>query len=308
MTVALGAAATIAGSWTDGVDPADPDTLSLVIDDPAGNLTTLAWPLAPAPEVIDHPATGSFQYVFTPDQVGIWRYRWSATGAVTPVVADGSFEVESAFTPTYATLDRALALFETTQRPVRQARLAQALQTATDELVQELNGRDFFRHPDAGTATWSPAETDLDGPILHCHQGIFAVASITVRGTALGSSEYLLRGSNPYSPVSINEPAFHVQLLGRRWPRHVRWDPTDIVIVSATGYPSIPAALAESCAMRARQIAYGDGAYQGVIPGPDGDIPAPDRWPQVFYRFMVRERGRFAACLFANDTFFAAFD
>ena len=39
-----------------------------------------------------------------------------------------------------------------------------------------------------------------------------------------------------------------------------------------------------------------------LVAGPDGDLPAPDRWPLLFYRFLVRERGRFAACLFANDT------
>ena len=301
--VTLGATVTLMDVLTsDGATPADPDVLSLELVDPDGVVTTLAWPLAPAPEVIERLGLGSFRYVVTPGKVDIWRYRWSATGAL-PAALDGTFEVESVFEPaTYATIERALALYETTPNAARRARLAQALHTATDELVQELSGRDYFRHPDTGTTTWSPMADDIDGTLLHLHGGVLALASVTVRGVVLDPIAYMLHGSYPRGPMTIGEPAFHLELT--RASRLSRWpaDPAETVIVSATGWPAIPAALAESCAARARQIAYGDGAYAGVVAGPDGDISVPDRfWPSVFYRFLVREKARFAACLFANE-------
>ena len=302
--ITLGASVTLTDALTgDGSTPADPESLTLELVDPAGAVTTLLWPLAPSPEVITRLGLGRFSYTFTPDQVDIWRYVWTATGAVVPAALDGTIEVESVLLPqTYATIERAVALFETRPNAARLARLAQELHTATDELVQELDGRDYFRHPDTGTLTWSPTSLDLDGSTLHVHGGVFDVASITVRTLVLDASEYVLRGPEPTSRVRMNEPAFHIELTRqatiRRWPR----DPADTVIVSATGWPAIPPALVASCAARARQLSYGDGAYGGVIAGPDGDIPAPDRWPQVFYRFLVRERTRFAACLFSNDT------
>lgn len=294
----LGASVTLPSPlYTAATVPTDPTALALEIHDPAGAATILA--LAD----LDQLATGSFAYTFTPDLVGIYAFRWLADDVV-PEASDGTIEVTSVFEPqTYASLDRAVALFETRPNASRLARLATGLHTATDELIEELHGRDFFRHPASGTETWSPALVDIDGPVLHVHRGILDLASVEISGEVLDPSKYVLEGSSPYSGVAPSEPAFHIRRLSGRWPT----DPSKTVIDSGRGWPRIPSALAESCAARARQLTYGDASYTGSIPGPDEYAPvgygsgfAADRWPQVFYRFLQRENTRFMACLFGN--------
>jgi hypothetical protein len=301
----LGSSATLAQAYTASSVAADPSTLSLEIIDPEGVSDTLAWPMTPDPEVLTRLGTGSFTYTFTPAMAGVYRFRWLATGTgIVPQAADGTLEVTSAFAPqTYATLARTLALFETQPNAARQARLSTALGTATNELIEELGGRDYFRHPISGTETWSPSRLHIDGPVIHCHGGVLALASVSIDGTALGVTEYELTGSSPDAPLNASDPPFHIVLTNRRarWPA----DPSRITIVSARGWASIPSALAESCAARARQIVYGDASYSGSMPGADeynaGGGFVNERWPQVLWRFMARERNRFAACLFAND-------
>jgi hypothetical protein len=202
----------------------------------------------------------------------------------------------------YASLDRVIALFETRPNVSRLQRLAQALGTATDELIAECGGRDYFRHPAAGSADWSPAPWDIDGDVLHVHDGIAALDDLTIDGTAV--TEYALRGSGPREALSAgeNEPPFHIELstIGARFPA----DPSRIVLTGARGWPVIHDALAEAAAARARQLVYGSASYSGSVPGPDEYNASPmgmsERWPQVFYRFREREKHRFTACLFAN--------
>lgn len=204
-------------------------------------------------------------------------------------------------TPTYASLERLLGLYETQPGEARLARLAEALRTATDELVEELSGRDYFRHPAAAAddpETWSPAPVEIDGVLLHCHDGIVSLEDLTLNDEAV--TDYVLQGTGPYDRIGYGEPAFHVRLTSGRFRR------TDTIeLTGIRGWPAVPEALAEACAARARQIAYGDGSYSGSVAGPDEmAMSGPfgsERWPQVFYRFLRRERDRFAACLFAND-------
>jgi hypothetical protein len=202
----------------------------------------------------------------------------------------------------YARLQQLQDLFETTPRDSSSPRLISALNIATDELVEELAGRDYFRHPaaaDDDPETWSPSPVDIDGAVLHCHYGIVELTTLTVSDEE--RTDYDLRGSSPSDAPGYGEPAFHVVLRSGRFPR----DASKTELEGVRGWPAIPAALVEACAERARQIAYGDGGFAGAVSGADGMVEVPafgtDRWPQVFFRFLKRERGRFSACLFAND-------
>jgi len=247
-----------------------------------------------------------------PDGIATSSYRWrisdSGDTSSSPYAEPfaGTNPAGSLLPRSYATLDRVLTLFETRPNVSRQVRLAQALGTATDELIAECNGRDYFRHPASGTADWSPAPWDIDGDVLHVHDGIAALDELTIDGAAV--TAYALRGSGPREALSAgdNEPPFHIELttLGERFPA----DPSRIVLTGARGWPVIHDALAEAAAARARQLVYGDVSYSGSVPGPDEfndsmgtrSAYASERWPQVFYRFREREKHRFTACLFAN--------
>lgn len=259
-------------------------------------------------EVDTIPIVGtSLQYQWwDPDGIATSSYRWRLSNAGDTVDSDysapfaGSNPAGSVLAVSYASLDRVIALFETKPNVARLRRLAIALGVATDELVQELGGRDYFRHPTFGTQTWSPSPDDIDGRVLHTHDGLVVLDTVTVDDVAI--TDYVLRGTGPHEtyPAGIGEPAFHVELTNLRWPR----DPARIALTGATGWPAIPEALAESAAARARQLVYADPSYAGNIPGPpdytSGATPS-ERWPQVLYRFMQREKSRFDACQFGNE-------
>ncbi len=244
-----------------------------------------------------------------PDGIDTSLYRWRASTAVPTTPADyspysapfpGTNPAGSVLPISYASLERVIASFETKPNATRLRRLAQEAGTATNELIAELGGRDYFRHPTFGSEEWSPGPDDVDGQILHVHAGIVVIDRLEING--VDTPDYVLRGSGPIDLLDpgSNEPAFHVELTKRRFPR----DPSLTVLTGARGWPAIPDALAEGTAARARQLAYADPSYAGNIPGPpdytSGAMPS-ERWPQVTYRFMQREKSRFSACLFAND-------
>lgn len=248
----------------------------------------------------------SLQYQWWDDAgIATSSYRWRISDAGAATFSEysdpftGTNPAGSVMPRSYASLDQALALFETQPNVTRQRRLATALGTATDELIAELSGRDYFRHPAAGVSTWSPGPYDVDGSVLHVHTGIISVDTLTLNGTA--TTAYRLTGSAPGQGLDPagNEPAFHIELTSGRFPR----DPALTAVTGARGWPAIPSALAEACAARARQIVYADPSYAGVVPGPPEYSGAvmTERWPQVLYRFMQREKARFVACLFANS-------
>jgi len=238
--------------------------------------------------------------------LGTSYYKWRVSKATPAVPADyspysapflGTNPAATILPRSYASLDRALALFETSPLNAnRTVRLAQALGIATSELIGEAGGRDYFRHPAAGTETWSPGPNDVDGTILHVHAGIVgSLTSLTINGTA--TTDYVLRGDTPHLPLrpGTAEPAFHVELTIGTFPT----DPTLTVVVGARGWAAIPEELVESAAVRARQLIYADPSYSGSSPSDDAyGQPVPFAlWPHVLFKFLEREKKRFAACL-----------
>jgi hypothetical protein len=298
----LGSSVELTASFVVGLVPTDPDAVALKILDPNGASTLDDWP-TPA-DLIVHDGPGEFSYEFTPDVVGVWRWRWDGTGTA-GAITEGTFEITSVFAPqTYASLDRAKALFETQPKAARLERLATALLTATNELTEENGGRDFFRHPSVGSEEF--LLDDVDGRILHVHDGIVALDKLERRsGTTftelVEGTDYILRGSSPLempSPGPGDPIAFHIALVnGSIWTRD------GARLTGAIGWPAIPPALSEGCAARARQLTYGDATYEGAIASDDGygRPVVSDRWPDVTYKFLQRERWRFYACLMPPD-------
>lgn len=65
-------------------EAADPSTVVLYLLSPSGEAST--------PTVVDDAGAGAYHVDVTPDEPGLWRYRWATTGD--PQVNDeGSFRV-----------------------------------------------------------------------------------------------------------------------------------------------------------------------------------------------------------------------
>lgn len=247
------------------------------------------------------------------DATSWYRWRVSNSGNTVDSPYSDPFQGSSpasVFPTSYATLAQAMGLFTTAPNAARQARLATLLGVATSEISIELEGRDYFRHPATGSATWyfsAPNRYEPRGRgdprILHAHDGIVALDTLEISQDLGGSfvtvtsTDYVLRGSDPESsePPATGEPYFHVVLTGlgtiQTFPRG-----TNVVRgTGARGWPAIPAVLTEAVAERARQLANADPSYTGSVPGESeyGSGPVSLRWPQVLYNFLAAERHRF---------------
>lgn len=210
-------------------------------------------------------------------------------------------------TAAYASLDRLLGMFET--RPTQAARLdrlTELLGVATAQLIAEAGGRDHFRHPDAGSASWV---IDGDGgDTLHVHEGLVALDALELSFdggltyVAVPATDYTLRGDSPWSaePVPDGEPAFHIRFTGFGGYAGVPPTVRAARLTGARGWPAIPEPLVEGTAQRARQLAYAEAGYSGSLAGGPDQYGAPattDRfWPQSTYNFLALERERFRGC------------
>jgi hypothetical protein len=210
---------------------------------------------------------------------------------------------------TYASIDDVLATFETPIiDPRKIARFAGLLITATNQVIQECGGRDYFRHPETwfGSVgrTFRPRGV-YDYGLLHEHGGITSLTSLEVSQdlggsfTVVPSGDYVLRGADPDSsaPPPAGEPFFHVVFTGIGT---VQGLPRGVNVIRPTGvrgWPAIPPALVEATAQRVRQLAFASAGYSGGdAGGPDeyGRISPTDRfWPQSLYNFLQAERERF---------------
>lgn len=235
-------------------------------------------------------------------------YRWlvsDATNATRSPASDprhGISPTSTATGGTYADLGDFLAIFSTRPLPKLWPRLTSLLRVATDELINEMGGRDYFRHPVTGTEDF---DVDADGcDVLHVHQGIVSLDSVALTfdlgrtHVALEDANWVLRGDSPRSAEGPRdgEPAFHLLLVDVGPYRSFPKGRTTVRLTGALGWPAIPSPLREGTVERARQLAYADPAFAGQVPGPSeygGGQPVYERWPQVTWRFLEAERHRF---------------
>lgn len=205
----------------------------------------------------------------------------------------------------YATIEQALAHFETDLPPARAARLGTLLEVATGQVNEQLRTRvDYFRH---STETWT-LDVNRRSDVLHCHDGLVSVETVeysTDGGdtyTELEADEWVLRGANPRSSARTpaDEPSFHILLTGsglRSFPPGL----SAARITGVPGWPSIPTPLVEATAQRARQLLDAEASYSGSAAGGLDQFGRPattDRfWPQSLWNFLKAEGSRFRACV-----------
>jgi len=203
----------------------------------------------------------------------------------------------------YATIDDVLAFFKTEPQGTRRERLESLLQTATDELTGEL-GYDYFRHPTSGSRTWTV--NGRGGTLLHFHRGFVALDKLEISldfgqtFIELPATDWTTfwdaQGSDD---PPAGEPWFHLQTLPLATYRTFPRGTAVVRFTGASGWPAIPSPLVEGVAERARQIAYADPSFEGVIaadPEYGQPVVSPSRWPDVTWKFIQREKQRFMAC------------
>lgn len=212
----------------------------------------------------------------------------------------------------YATIDDYAAILKP-GRPITdelKARIEDLLEVAAEEIVDEMGGKDYLRHPATGTETWTMDGTG--GRVLHFHEGLISIDTLEYSQdlgasyTPFEATDYTLRGDDYDSvqPIPAGEPYFHLMLglnpvTRRSFPRGLNL----IRVTGARGWPTPPRRLVEANAQRARQIAFGDQTYSGQIPGPENMNPydyaqtlVSFRWPQVVWNFTHAQSRRFMAC------------
>jgi hypothetical protein len=241
--------------------------------------------------------------------VGTW-YRTRISNAAASTFSPYSAPFEGGAVTRYAELDDVLPMFDTVPNPRKQARLLRLLDVATSEVTTQMDGRDFFRHPTSGSATWygSVGRTyrtrgGSDYGILHEHGGIVSLDQLEVSQDLGGSfsvvstADYVLRGTDPESAEAPppGEPYFHVVFTGIGTVQGLPRGVNVVRLTGVRGWPAIPVDLVEGTAQRARQLAYADPSYSGSIPGESeyGAGPVSLRWPQTLYNFLQSERERF---------------
>lgn len=239
-----------------------------------------------------------------------WRVSNSGNTVFSPYSAafQGTSPTDVASSDSYATLGDLMPLFKTKPGASQYARLNALLRTATAEIIEELTGRDYFRHPASGTESWYVDLATLrrrgeDPSIAHVHDGIVSIDTLELSDdggstfSTITAGDYYLRGSDPASDASMpaGEPAFHLVFTGlgsqTTFPRGRRVGR----FTGARGWPAVPRLLREGTAQRARQLAYADPSFEGVVPAMDemGRPTVSHRWPDVLYTFLANERQRF---------------
>lgn len=74
----LGTAVTVSATFSVSSTNTDPTTITLEITDPSGNTDTYTYGAAQ----VTKDGTGLYSKQITPDEAGLWKYRWVGTGTV----------------------------------------------------------------------------------------------------------------------------------------------------------------------------------------------------------------------------------
>lgn len=203
----------------------------------------------------------------------------------------------------FATVDDLNALFETEPTGDRlSARLESLLEIAADELRGELR-HDYLRNPTSGERTWLAAGEG--GCVLHLHDGVISLSLVEIsldRGqtfVALEETDWTLSWDEAGTDEApVGEPFFHLHLAPYASYRMFPRGRNTVRLTGVSGWATIPLALVEGNAERARQLAFADGSYEGAVSADDeyGRPTVSNRWPDTTWKFIGRERRRFYGC------------
>jgi hypothetical protein len=69
----------LSATFTVGTTPTDPTTITLHLKDPSGNVVDYVFGVG---TTIVRTSAGAYYANITPDETGLWWYRWEGAGAV----------------------------------------------------------------------------------------------------------------------------------------------------------------------------------------------------------------------------------
>lgn len=250
-------------------------------------------------------ATFRYEYFDSAGVVTHW-YRWRVSNAANTVqsgYADAFQGVdagqESLPSGSYATLDDALGTHR--QEPTGTkyaARLESALREATRDLIREMGGHDYFRHPQTGTETRLFHGTGRD--ILHVHEGIVSLSQVEIRLTVGGAfvvvpaADWWLEAEPGDLNPAPGEPYFHVRLSSAGSYKIFPKIEQGVRLTLAWGWPEVLPDAREAVVAWGRQKVGWDPSQPGGVPGPDNleGNPSGDRMPDAVYKLLRAENRR----------------
>lgn len=171
---------------------------------------------------------------------------------------------------------------------------------ASRELEKALGGYTFFP---GSAATIRINGTGTCG--FHFHRGLVSLEGVEFQQVAGGDwialedTEWFLEGMPGQDFIAAGEPYFHLQLEGDASYRSFSTVRRGIRLTGAVaGWPAVPAGARDATVAKARQLLAADTTLPGGPRGPEeyGSPIGADRWPRVFYDFVMAERERFYGC------------
>lgn len=258
MIIDLGDAFTVRYEVRDPITRALTDaTVTLTVTSPAG--------VASNPSVT-HTSTGTYDATFLPNAVGVWRYVWASSGAITDT-AYGEVTVADPAPADYATLsDLKLATGEIVES-TRDGLLLAAL-TAASRNIDAYCGRRFYADKTASARqfrTEGALATAADGQALAIDD--LAAAPTTVETgdgvTWTAVTDYL---TEPTNATVRGWPITALRRLRGYWP-------VDRVRVTGCwGWPTVPAEVSQATLLLASRLFNRRNSPEGVTGNADWGV------------------------------------
>jgi len=228
-------------------------TTAIVVTKPDGTTVT------PAP-TITNVSTGIYTAVVAPDQVGLWLYRWAATGAAT-TAEDGQFYVQL---PVAANIYTTLAELKDALRiPLTDTDLDSVFEAAILAVSREIDqycGRHFYKLTEPRTLV----PTDRYRLNLGEFNDLVSVTTLKTDASGDGTFEttwttadYQLLTANGTPNINAGpeaKPYTQIRAIGAQtFPCAWAWNSrTDRVEITGTwGWPQVPVDVREACKLLA---------------------------------------------------------
>lgn len=254
-------------------------------------------------------ATFAYEFFDSAGSTSHW-YRWRVSNSANTIQSGYQSGLrgvdagqESLPSGSFATLDELLL---THRQAITDSRILnryeKVLREVTRDLIRELGGIDFFRHPQSGT------ETRIfhgDGTnVLHVHEGIVELAQVEIRTEtngswiALDAANWFLEAELDQPNAVPGEPYFHVRLTDTGTYTAFPKLKNGVRLTLAWGWPTMPPDASEAAVAWARQRIGWDPTQPGGAPGPDGlqGGQSYNRKPDAVWDFLTQERRRHLEC------------
>jgi hypothetical protein len=225
-------------------------------------LTVTAPDGTPTQPGVTQPSTGRYRAAtFAPDQLGIWAFAWSISGAVTDLVL-GSFVVADPAPPVYADLTMVKSALGKLTADDRDELIERAI-SAASRWIDRRTGRRFYAERTATARTFPVIGQSLyDGreQVLMVDD-VAAVDGLAVASGSAGNwsavSGWL---TGPDNALAYGRPITEFR-AGRGWlPSFGR-----IQVTARWGWPSVPDDVAQAAQLLAARFYRRKDSPQGVL-------------------------------------------